>query len=172
MNNMKKGIVAAGVVAALASGVAFAATQNFTATATFATPLTLTKNADLDFAVLKANTAATYNLSTAGLVTAGANGEFIAGTSHAGNLTISGAANQLINISSPALSVTPNNGVNVTSVNCAYDNGAEVQGCTINGAAAPGAGKTLLVGADIDVDGSQNDGVVATPTFDVNVVYN
>lgn len=166
---MNKKILAASVaVVALTAGAAFAASQNFVANIAFATPLTLTKISDLDFGTVRAGQAGSYTLSTAGTVTT-VGGEIIGGTPQAGELTIAGSLTQTININTSGL--TPNSGVTPSAPTCAYDGGVEAP-CTLTNQAAPGAGKTLLVGLTLDADGTQADGTLATPNFNVDVVYN
>lgn len=168
---LKLGVAAVATTAVLASGVAFAASQNFLANIRFATPLTLTKNADLDFGTVQSLTPGTYVLSTAGVVTASNGGITIGGTPVAGNLLIQGSDTQNINISTSAL--TADQGVTPSNPTCAYDGGAEVACNTLTNQAAPtAAGKTLLIGLQLDADGTQADGLLATPNFNVDVVYN
>lgn len=171
MNHTKKIAVSSlGAVAILASGIALAATQNFTASVRFAAPLVLTKVADPNFGTLKAGSAASYSLSTAGVVTTSGLGEVISTTgTQSGQLTIAGSSLQTIDIS--AGNYTANNAVTPSNARCAYNGGGAVAGCSISNAVAPGAGKTLLIGLDIAADGSQADGSTASPTFDVVVVY-
>ena len=162
--------LAAVTTSILVSSAAFAATQNFSAEVAFATPLTLTKVSDMDFGVVKASTAAIYTLSTAGVVTANATGEVIGGTPNAGELDIAGSISQQIDITTDGL--IADNGVTPTLPQCSYDGGAESACDALSAQAAPGLGKPLLVGVTITADGTQADGTTASPTFNVNVVYN
>ena len=90
------------------------------------------------------------------------------GTPVAGNITIIGSGTQLINIS--VGSFVADGGVTLSNAKCAYDGGA-AGSCTITGAAAPGAGKTLLLGVDAAVDGTQSVNDTAARTETVTVVY-
>lgn len=153
---------------ALFSGNAIAVTQSVTANIAFDTALSITKNADITFGTVAASANGdNYTISTAGAVTVG-QGTWLFGTPAAANLTIIGSASQLINTS--VGSYTANNGVTPSNATCAY-NGGGSGSCSITGAAAPGAGKTLLIGATVTADGTQTAGETAAPTFVVTVVY-
>ncbi|MES2906891.1 MAG: DUF4402 domain-containing protein [Pseudomonadota bacterium] len=158
-----------GLVVGLFTSAAFAVTQSVTANIAFDTALTLTKNADINFGRVKAATADTYTINTAGTVTAAGSGQYLGGTTAAGNITIAGSTTQTINVS--VGNYTANGGVTPQSATCAY-NGGGAAACSLTGVAAPGAGKTLLLGVQAVVDGSQAAGTTAAPTFDVTVVYN
>lgn len=155
---------------ALYSSFVLAATQNFTAKVQFSSPLTLTKVKDLDFGILKANQVGTYVLSTGGTVTPSGGGVVIGGTPQAGELLVEGSSTQTLNVSTSTF--VSHNGVRISEPTCSYGGGAEVPCDTLNGQTAPGAGETLLVGATIDVNGTQSTGTTAAPSFNVNVVYN
>ena len=148
---------------------AYAVTQSVTANIAFDNAITLTKNNDINFGLVKALTADTYTITTAGVVSAAGSGAAIGGTPQAGSITIAGSSSQTVNIS--VSGYTANNGVTPQNATCAYNGGA-AGSCTISGAAAPGAGKTLLVGVQAVVSGAQAAGTTAAPTFNVNVVYN
>jgi len=131
--------------------------------------LSLNKISDINFGNVKAGTASTYRISTAGAVSVvSGSGAFFSGTTSAGNINISGSATQTIGISAGGL--VANNGVTPANPTCAY-NGGPSGSCTITGAVAPGTGKTLLVGVDAVADGTQADGATATPSFTITVVY-
>ena len=166
-HNMKLALVAFTALTAL-SYEALAATQSVTANISFDTPITLTKNADISFGTVTAGVADTYTITTAAVVTAAGAGQWLGGTKTAGDITIAGSTTQTVNIS--AGSYTANNGVTPQNAKCAYNGGAEVA-CSIVGAAAPGAGKTLKLGTEAVVNGTQAAGSSAAPTFVVTVVY-
>jgi len=156
--------------ALLFSADAIAATQSVTVNIAFDTPLTLTKVSDIKFGTVSAGVASTYTITTAGVVTATGSGQWLYGTKAAGNITIAGATSDTVNISVGGY--TAQNGVTPANATCSYNGGA-AGSCTITGAAAPGAaGKTLLVGVDAQVSGTQIAGSTATPSFTVTVVYN
>src|SRR5947209_4088357 len=86
-------------IAALASSQALAATQSVTANIAFDTPLSITKNADIQFGTVKAGVTGTYVINTAASVSASGNGVWLYGTPAAANLTIAGSTTQTISIS-------------------------------------------------------------------------
>ena len=102
-------------------------------------------------------------------MTATGSGQSLFGTKSAGSITIAGSATNAVNISVGGY--TPNGGVTPANATCSYNGGA-AGSCTINAAAAPAAGKTLLIGVDAVVDGTQTAGTTATPAFTVQVIYN
>lgn len=167
---IKTAVVTTGLIVALAEGMAFAATSTFTTTVTFAAPLALTQVKSPNFGVVRADTTATYSLSTTGVVTTSGLGSVVSSAgAQSGQLTIAGSSLQTIDIA--AGNYKDDQGVTPSNAVCAYNGGAPVAGCVISGAPAPGAGKTLLVGLNITADGTQADNSTASPTFDVNVVY-
>jgi hypothetical protein len=170
MHKKASALAVVGIVGMLSASSAWAITQSVTANIRFDTSLSMTKNADIDFKSVLAGVADTYTITTAGVVTAAGSGQVLsgAGTPVAGNITISGSTTQLINIS--VGSFVANGGVTLSNAKCAY-NGGSSGSCTITGAAAPGAGKTLLLGVDAAVDGTQAAGATAAPTETVTVVY-
>ncbi|TAL27852.1 MAG: hypothetical protein EPN97_16200 [Alphaproteobacteria bacterium] len=160
-------------VAAAAGYQAMAANpQSVTANIRFDTPLTLTKVSDLDFKSVTAGVASTvYRLSTAGaLSVVSGPGSAVFGTPVAGNISIVGSTTQTIQIT--AGNAAAQGGASVSNFKCNYDGGGEVNCSTLTAAAAPGAGKTLLLGADVTTGGSEAAGATAAPTYDITVVYN
>lgn len=168
MRNNKALFVAILGLASALTHQAGAATQSVTANIAFDTPLALSKTADIDFGTVKAGTSSTYTITTAGAVSATGSGSFVFGSPHAASITISGSSTQLMNISVGGY--TANNGVTPSNATCAY-NGGSSGSCNITGAAAPGTGKTLLVGVDAAADGTQAGGTSATPSFTITAVY-
>lgn len=154
--------------ALLASTQAFAATQSVTANISFDTPLTLTKVSDINFGTVKAGVADTYTISTAAAVTAAGSGQWLFGTKTAGNITVVGSSTNTVNISVSGL--TADGGVTLANPTCKYGTGS-VGTCALNAQVGPGAGKTLLVGIDAVVDGTQVAGATAAPSLTVTVVY-
>lgn len=146
-----------------------AATQSVTANIAFDTAITLTKNADINFGVVRALTADTYTITTGAVVTAGGGAtNILGGTPAAGNINIVGSSTQTIAIS--VGSYTANNGVTPSNATCAY-NGGGAGACSLTAQAAPAAGKTLLLGVQVAASGAQAAGTSAAPTFVVTVVY-
>jgi hypothetical protein len=151
------------------TALAFSGSWTQSASVTFDRALSVSKNSDMNFGTVSAGVATTYRLFTTGNVTViTGTGQRLYGTPVPGNITISGSSTQTINIS--AGSFVANNGVSLTTARCAYDGGGEGS-CTINGAAAPGAGKTLLIGVRAVVDGTQASGSSAAPSLTITVLY-
>ena len=160
-------------VAAVAGYQAMAANpQSVTANIRFDTPLTLTKVSDLDLKSVKAGVASTvYRLSSAGaLSVVSGPGSAVFGTPVAGNISIVGSTTQTIQIT--AGNAAAQGGASVSNFKCNYNGGGEVGCNTITTGAAPGAGKTLLLGADVTTGGAEATGATAAPTYDITVVYN
>jgi hypothetical protein len=130
--------------------------------------ITLTKNADIQFGTVKAGATGTYVINTAGSVTASGNGVWLYGTPAAGSITIAGSTTETVSISTGGYSA--NGGVTLSAATCAY-NGGSAAACSLSNQAAPGAGKTLLLGVTATVDGTQAAGATAAPTFVVTVTY-
>jgi len=140
-----------------------------TANIAFDTPLTLTKKNDISFGTVAAGVADTYTISTAGNVTAAGSGQWLSGSKAAGNITIVGSTSQTLNISVGNYSAS--GGVTPSNATCSYA-GSAAKPCAISAATAPGnQGKTLLIGIDARVDGTQAVGSTATPSFTVTIVY-
>lgn len=116
---------------------AMAVTQSMTAHIAFATPLSLTQTSDM-------------SIDTAGRIT----GE--------GRITVAGTKDQIINISVD--SYAADGSIALQNPTCSYD-GGDTGSCAITNAAAPGAGKTLLLG----MQGIASDTPIAATT--VSVVY-
>lgn len=171
MKAFSKYLSFAAAASLLVCGVAYAATQSVTANATFDAALALTKNADINFGMLKAATSGTYVMSTNGAVTPSNGGVLVGGTPVNGQITITGSATQTIAISTG--SYVANAGVTPSAATCNYNNAA-IADCDAGGTAlaAPGAGgKVLKLGLTIAADGTQAAGSTAAPTFVVTVVY-
>jgi hypothetical protein len=151
-------------------GAAYAATQSVTANATFDAVLSLTKNADINFGLLKAGTGGTYIINTAGVITPSAGGVVVGGTPAFGQITVTGSTTQTVAISTG--SYVADAGVTPSLATCNYNN-ADIANCDTGGTslAAPGAGKVLKLGVKIVADGTQTAGSTAAPTFVVTVIY-
>ncbi len=157
-------------ITVLESGHSVSTSPSETASISFDVPLTLTKTSDIDFGTVSANNASTYRISTAGTTSVvSGTGQFFSGTPTASSITVAGSTTDTITIQ--ATGYTANNGVTPSNATCSY-NGAASQACSsaITGA-APGAGKTLLVGVDVATDGTQAINTSAAPTFTINVNY-
>jgi hypothetical protein len=147
-----------GAAALLFSADAMAANPTVvTANIAFDSPLTLTKTSDINFGTVLAGVTSTYTITTAGTVTASGSGQWLYGTKSAANISIGGSTTSMINIT--IAGYTASNGVTPSNATCSYGGGAAAPCTTITSAAAPGAGKTLLIGLDAAVDGTQTAGV-------------
>ena len=163
--------LAVGITALMGAPQVRAATQSMTANIKFDAPVTLTKNADINFGTMTASNASTYRITTAGAITTPVGtGVYLYGATNAGSITIAGPVADTLTISVGGY--TANNGVTPSNASCAYNGGAAVTPCSYAAAVAPGAGKTLLVGVDVAADGTQAAGTTAAPTFTVTVVPN
>jgi hypothetical protein len=145
-------------------GGAYAATQTVTATIKFLSDLTITQTTAPNFGYVKAATAATYVLSTAGAVTGGTSE---GGAPAAGSYTLAGSATQLINIS--AGGYTANGASTPSLATCKY-NGVAIAGADCTGAGLAASGP-LLVGLTVTTTAAGADGVTNTPSFTLTVVY-
>jgi hypothetical protein len=152
---------------ALLTGAANAVTQPVVVNIAFDTPLTFSKGHDIDLGVVAAATAALYTVSPQGNVTT-QGGHVLGGKQEGASFTIAGSSTQLVDIS--VTHYVPNAGVTPSAATCSY-NGAQAAACNLVSQAAPGKGKTLLVGATVAVDGSQKIGTSVAPSFDVVVNY-
>ena len=149
-------------------GTAYAATQTVTSSIKYLTDLSFVTVLSPNFGEVKQGQVGNYVLSTAGVVTPNGGGVLEGGATNAGSYTIIGSSGQVINISAGGL--TPDGGSTPSAPTCAYNGGASGS-CTIVGAAAPGAGKNLLVGLTIASDGTTADGTTDHPTFTLTVLY-
>ena len=148
----------------------YAATTVVTATIKFFTDLTVAVVTAPNFGDVKAGQAGVYVLDPlTGLVTASGGGVTEGGVTAAGSYTIAGSTTQVINIS--AGGYTPSGASTPSAANCSYNSGAEVANCAITGGAAPGAGKNLKVGLQINTTAAATNNEVDTPSFALTVVY-
>jgi hypothetical protein len=132
--------------------------------------LALTKNSDINFGTVTANNASTYRITPVGVVTTTAGtGAHLYGATTEGFITIAGSVSDTLSISVGGY--TANNGVTPSNASCTYNFGAVVTPCSYAAAAAPGAGKALLLGVDVTTDGTQAAGTTAAPTFTISVAY-
>jgi hypothetical protein len=134
----------------------------------FDAALALTNKTDIGFGFAKAAQSGVYSISPTGSVTASNNGVWIGGESHAGSVMIAGSNTQSVNISID--DYISSNGVTPSAVTCSY-NGDSSAPCSLFSQVPPGAGKPLLLGITLTVDGTQTAGTTATPSFDVIVIY-
>ncbi len=147
---------------------AVAATQTMSASISFETALSLTNGTNVSFGFVKASQPGVYTISPSGAITATNDGVALGGDTHAGSMTIVGSETQNIDIS--VNHYVSNNGVTPSAATCSYNGGAAAP-CALTSQPAPGAGKPLLLGVTLTVDGTQQTGTTAAPTFDVAVTY-
>jgi len=139
----------------------------------FDVPLSIDTLADINLGHVAANTTGTYTINTSGTVTTTGGGQWINGTTNAGQLLIHGSATQTISIYAGSyIAGGTGGGVQISNATCAYNGGAAAS-CSLAGQAPPtSAGKILLIGATVNVTNqSQPEGSTATPTFTITVTY-
>lgn len=154
----------------LAASAAYGATQSVTANIKFDTPLSLTKNNDIQFGTVKARQAGTYVINTSSNVTASSGGVWLFGIPAAGSIAVTGSTTNTVTISTG--NYIANNGVTPSAATCKYGTGAAASCDSGISGAAPGASTPLLVGVQVVADGTQAPGSTAAPSFTVSVVYN
>lgn len=159
----------AGVFAAAPAVAApVGATPPATANARIVRPLSLTANANLDFATIVMSTVTgpnTVSLTSGNVLTCGAGGELIcSGTTTVANFTVRGTSNTTIRIFTAASSLTGSNGGTLTFTPAAAATVALV-------AAGPTTGASFNVGGAIVIDALTVDGVYSG-NMDVTVDYN
>lgn len=144
------------------------ATASANATATIVTPISITKQVDMNFGNIFSAAAGTVVLSPAGgrTVTGGAT-LAPGGTVTAASFTVSGTASVTYSITLPAAATTLTSGANTMTVNVFTSNP------TPTGVLGLAGTQTLTVGATLNVGAAQPAGVYVSGTpFDVTVNYN
>jgi hypothetical protein len=155
---------------AIAGGKAYAqASATSNVTATVITPISITKNTDMNFGELAAGaTAGTVVLDPAGTVTVTGGVDAGAGTPTAATFTVSGEPNATYAITLPATAVTIDDGAGNTMTVDTFTSTPTPTG-TLDGT----GNQTLSVGATLNVGANQVAGTYgAGATFDVTVEYN
>jgi hypothetical protein len=171
---MKKLLISAGAIAALALTSAPAAATPVSASANAKAkiyrPLTITKNTDLDFATIVLSGTAPYTdtvtVSQAGGITCGAD-VTCSGTTSAANFTLKGTSNSTAAISLAASSITltgTNNSANTLTLNL------NAPATVALGAAGPTTGASFGVGGSISVKDTTPDDLY-TGSLTVNADY-
>jgi hypothetical protein len=171
---MKKTIVfctAALVFAGFTTNASAQATATATATATIVTPISITKDVDMNFGnvAVQASTGGTVILSPAGVrtKTSGVTLPTTAGTVTAASFSIAGSGAYTYTVTLPSSALTITSGSNTMTVTTFTSNPSGS-----NGALTAGA-QTLTVGATLNVAAAQPSGVYVSATpFDVTVNYN
>lgn len=161
-NVMMKGLVAAGIVAALGVNSAMAASINGNASANVLTPLSIAENAAMSFGDVSgdADSATTVVLTTGG-TTSSADGAYAGGTPAAGDFTVSGAVSAAYTLTLPASITLTGTGADMT-----------VTALNSNETGTLGAGgtETFQVGGTLNIGAGQTAGSY-TGTYAVTVAY-
>jgi Mat/Ecp fimbriae major subunit len=159
---MLKAAIAGSVLATAAFGatVANAATATGTARATILRQVTVTNTRDLDFGtIVRAATADTVSVDTAGVVTCGTS-LVCAGTTTSANFNVAGTTGQVVTFSVPT-SITLASGANTMTASLSPTSATQT---LVANAGSFQVGGTLNVGAN------QADGAYST-TFTATVNY-
>jgi hypothetical protein len=169
MKNQLKAIITSAFVLGSALAANAQVTANATSTATIVTPITITKDVDMNFGnVAVSSTAGTVILTPAGTrsKTGGVTLPVTAGTVTAASFTVEGEEDYTYAITLPGTALTITSGTNTMTVTGFTSNPLSTGILTLGT-------QTLNVGATLNVAGSQASGsyVSATP-FDVTVNYN
>ena len=166
---MKKLTILIALLLVVSSANVFAqATAN--ASATIITPISISKNTDMNFGNIVASAApGTVVLTPAGArsITGGAFLPATAGTVAAASFTVTGANNFTYAITLPASVVVSDGGTNTMTVNTFASTPSGT------GTLSAAGSETLLVGATLNVNASQVAGAYTSATpFTVTVNYN
>lgn len=168
--NKKTGLAIA--ASSMIASSAYALTSTFTITATFAEPFALAETTAMNFGTLLAGQAATYVMTSAGVVTASAGGAaWGAPTAFTGTVSNSsgvGPINIIVN------NFVANGGSTPSAPTCNYNAGGAVScAVAVTGLVSPTATgtKALLVGMTLTVDGTQADAAINSPTYDIVVGF-
>lgn len=170
---MKRVILSALVLTAFAVNANAQATATATATATIVTPISITKNVDMNFGniAVQASTGGTVILAPAGTRTTGGAGgvtlPVVNGTVTAASFTVNGNNSYTYAITLPSSAVTLTGPAAATMDATAFTSTPSGTG-TLSGAGA----QTLLVGATLTVAAAQAAGVYTSGNFNVTVNYN
>ena len=142
-----------------------------TATATIVTPISITKDVDMNFGnvAVRSTAGGTVVLSPAGLRTAtgGVTLPAANGTVSAASFTVSGTGSYHYTITLPVSAITISSGANTMTVTTFTSTPSGVGGVLTAGE------QTLNVGATLNIGAAQPSGVYVSDTpFDVTVNYN
>lgn len=161
------------VITMIMSGVAYAATQGFTASIQFLEPLSFNNVVDPDLGNWNAGaTGRNFVLNTDSSV-GGTNSTDYINNAAAGSVDVVGSAFDTVDI--VANNFAANGGVTINDVPCKYGAAAVTTcgGAGLSTQAAPTTGGTaLLLGVDVNTTQIHTDGQTASPTFDIVVTYN
>lgn len=169
---MKRVILSALVLTAFAVNANAQATATATATATIVTPISITKNVDMNFGNIAVSAASggTVILAPAGTrTTAGAGGvtlPAVTGTVTAASFTVNGNGSYTYAITLPSSPVTLTGPAAATMDATAFTSTPSATGTLTGGT------QNLLVGATLTVAAAQAAGVYTSGNFNVTVNYN
>ena len=167
-------ILACAIVVSLTMNYSYAqATASATATATIVTPISITKNIDMNFGNISVNSSGgTVILAPNGTRTntGGVTLPIITGTVTAAQFTVSGQGNYTYDITLPSSSVVLSSGANSMNANSFTCSISTTAGSLSSG--SPGT-QTFNVGATLTINANQAAGSYTTSTpFNVTVNYN
>lgn len=169
---MKRVILSALVLTAFAVNANAQATATATATATIVTPISITKNVDMNFGNIAVSAASggTVILAPAGTRTTGGAGGVtlpaVAGTVTAASFTVNGNGSYTYAITLPSSAVTLTGPAAATMDATAFTSTPSATGTLTGGT------QNLLVGATLTVAAAQAAGVYTSGNFNVTVNYN
>lgn len=169
---MKRVILSALVLTAFAVNANAQATATATATATIVTPISITKNVDMNFGNIAVSAASggTVILAPAGTRTTGGAGGVtlpaVTGTVTAASFTVNGNGSYTYAITLPSSAVTLTGPAAATMDATAFTSTPSATGTLTGGT------QNLLVGATLTVAAAQAAGVYTSGNFNVTVNYN
>lgn len=154
----------------ISTNVSAQATASATATATIVTPISITKNVDMNFGniAVQASTGGTVELSPAGvrIASGGVTLPVNNGTVTAASFTVDGSGNYTYSITLPSSALIITSGANTMTVD-AFTSSPSAIGTLTAGT------QTLTVGATLNVAAANPAGTyISTTPFDVTVNYN
>lgn len=158
------------VLGGISTNVSAQATASATATATIVTPISITKNVDMNFGniAVQASTGGTVELSPGGvrIASGGVTLPVNNGTVTAASFTINGSGNYTYSITLPSSPLIITSGANTMTVD-AFTSSPSAIGTLTAGT------QTLTVGATLNVAAAEPAGTYTSTTpFDVTVNYN
>lgn len=171
MKRKNKFLLTTFMLAGIASSVHAQETASATATATIVTPISITKDVDMNFGnvAVQSTTGGTVILSPAGgrTKTGGVTLPTTTGTVSAASFTVAGTGNYTYVITLPSTAHTITSGANTMTVTAFTSTPTAAAGQLTAGE------QTLNVGATLNVAAAQPSGVyVSTTPFNVTVNYN
>lgn len=167
--NLRKILLATGVVSMSLTSVAFADTVARNASMTVRSAVSLTSNTDLSFGTidLPTDSITTYVLANGGgTSTSGGNGSFVS-NSAAGDITVAGTDGLVVDLSITAGVCTGTN-ISLTAMEGTYQGGTFSNGSA--GSATVSNGATMDIGGTITLEPTSSTGA-QTCAYTVTVAY-